>query len=388
MFVRYEDLLTDWVKTTMHVGHTLDLQSIVHTRSDLIREVHRFIDPTLRRVTSSLDDLALPPRLHELTGQTWEELNKLADPDGDVTEVHATLDELRDAYTDLYEEAEAISKSSVVAARIAGARAAADTEPPEATGLADRIPHDVRAKIPPSVRRGVRKALGRERATEPVAGGPVSVPIGGGHGLTNIEGHTDFDIVWPWNAGTRCERGATAVLRVKNEADSMRFVLPPLLRACDHVLLVDNNSTDGTGEAALAVAASHGLAAKFTREGVPLRRRPRRRRAPRGRPSAASTRWPTSTTGASPTSAPATRGSGTATWSSPPRARCRWPTCPGRWARPTPSSASRATGSTSSPTRAPSSTWAAQHRGVGLPDDARLRLLQGARVGDPDDARP
>ena len=76
--------------------------------------------------------------------------------------MHATLDELRDAYTDLYEEAEAISRSSVVAARIAGAQAAADAPAP-APGLAERIPHDVRAKIPPSVRRGVRKALGRER---------------------------------------------------------------------------------------------------------------------------------------------------------------------------------------------------------------------------------
>ena len=64
--------------------------------------------------------------------------------------------------------------------------------------------------------------------------------------------------------------GATAVLRVKNEADSMRFVLPPLLRACDHVLLVDNMSTDGTGEAALAVAAAHGLAAKFTLKEYPF----------------------------------------------------------------------------------------------------------------------
>ena len=78
--------------------------------------------------------------------------------------MHATLDELRDAYTDLYEEAEAISKSSVVAARIAGAQAAGADQPAPAGGLADRIPHDVRAKIPPSVRRGVRKALGRERS--------------------------------------------------------------------------------------------------------------------------------------------------------------------------------------------------------------------------------
>ena len=90
----------------------------------------------------------------------------------------------------------------------------------------------------------------------------MSVPLGAGHGLRNLEGHTDFDIVWPWNVAT-LRRGATAVLRVKNEADSMRFVLPPLLRACDQVLLVDNNSTDGTGEAALAVASEHGLAAKF-----------------------------------------------------------------------------------------------------------------------------
>jgi glycosyltransferase involved in cell wall biosynthesis len=101
----------------------------------------------------------------------------------------------------------------------------------------------------------------------------VSVPVGGGHGLTNIEGHTEFDIVWPWNKTadhTPLRRGATAVLRVKNEADSMRFVLPPLLRACDHVLLVDNSSTDGTGDAALAVADSHGLASKFTLEHYPF----------------------------------------------------------------------------------------------------------------------
>ena len=101
----------------------------------------------------------------------------------------------------------------------------------------------------------------------------MSVPIGAGHGLTNVEGHTDFDIVWPWNQtdhGAPLRRGATAVLRVKNEAESMRFVLPPLLRACDHVLLVDNNSTDGTGETALAVAASHDMAAKFTLKHYPF----------------------------------------------------------------------------------------------------------------------
>ncbi len=165
VFVRYGDLLTDWVRTTTAMGHALDLQTMIHTRSDQIREVHRFIDPTLRRVSSSLDDLALPRRLHDLTAETWEELNKLADEGGDTPAAHATFDQLREAYVDLYEEAEAISRSSAEHARLqarrrALAEAAAE---PEARSIADRVPHDVRAAIPPSVRRGVRKALGRSR---------------------------------------------------------------------------------------------------------------------------------------------------------------------------------------------------------------------------------
>ena len=163
VFVRYEDLLTDWVRTTTAMGHALDLQTIIHTRSDQIREVHRFIDPHLRRVSSSLDDLALPKRLHDLTGQTWEELNKLADEGGDTTDAHATFDQLREAYVEIYEEAEAISRSSQEHARLQARRRARAEAAAEPRSLTDRVPHDVRAAIPPSVRRGVRKALGRQR---------------------------------------------------------------------------------------------------------------------------------------------------------------------------------------------------------------------------------
>ena len=164
VFVRYEDLLTDWVRTTTALGHALDLQTIIHTRSDQIREVHRFIDPNLRRVTSTLDDLALPRRLHDLTAETWEQLNKLADDGGDTTDAHGTFDQLREEYVDLYEEAAAISRSTAEHARLqARRRALAEGGRAEPRTLADRVPHDVRAAIPPSVRRGVRKALGRER---------------------------------------------------------------------------------------------------------------------------------------------------------------------------------------------------------------------------------
>ena len=116
VFVRYGDLLDDWVKVVMQLGEQLQLQNVLHAKSEQIRDGHRFVDPGLRRVTQSLDDLQLPPKLHELTEQTWDELNKLAEPGGDTPEAHATLDQLREAYVDLYAEAEAISRSSVVAA--------------------------------------------------------------------------------------------------------------------------------------------------------------------------------------------------------------------------------------------------------------------------------
>ncbi len=102
----------------------------------------------------------------------------------------------------------------------------------------------------------------------------MSVPVGAGRGITNLEGHADYDIVWPWaderGGPGALRRGATAVLRVKNEAPGLRFVLPPLLRACDHVLLVDNGSDDGTGEEALRVAAEHGLSDRFTLKEYPF----------------------------------------------------------------------------------------------------------------------
>jgi len=121
---------------------------------------------TRRRVPQQADAPrarnGLPKQLHELTAATWEELNKLADPGGDAPEVHEALDQLREAYVDLYEESAAISRSSVVAAEQRLKRQRNDAPPAPPTG-ADRIPHGVRAAIPPSVRRRLRRVAGRER---------------------------------------------------------------------------------------------------------------------------------------------------------------------------------------------------------------------------------
>ncbi|MCY7394947.1 MAG: sulfotransferase family protein [Nocardioides sp.] len=164
-FVRYGDLLDDWTRTTMAVAETLQLQHVLHADSEAIRDGHRFVDPGLRRMNHSLSDLALPPRLHELVEETWRELNKLADPGGDVASVHQCLDQLREGYVELYEESAAISASSVVAAQHALRSAAPPPGAPGGPGPrgVDRVPHGVRAMIPPSVRRGLRRAAGRAR---------------------------------------------------------------------------------------------------------------------------------------------------------------------------------------------------------------------------------
>jgi len=83
---------------------------------------------------------------------------------------------------------------------------------------------------------------------------------GAGTGIANREGHTDYDIVWPWTRPGGLRPGSTAVLRVKDEALSLPWVLPPLLRAMDHVLLVDNGSTDASADVARAVAEQAGHA--------------------------------------------------------------------------------------------------------------------------------
>ena len=79
-------------------------------------------------------------------------------------------------------------------------------------------------------------------------------------GISNLEGHTEYDVTWPWTRPGGLRPGATAVLRVKDEAASLPFVLPPLLRACDHVLVVDNQSGDGSPEVVAEAAARAGLA--------------------------------------------------------------------------------------------------------------------------------
>jgi len=152
-FARYDDLLDDWTVPVFRLGQELDLETIKGATANDIRKVHQFIDPDLKRVRTTWDDVAVPSRLREIAEETWRGLGKLAEPDGDTPDVHALLDEVREAYVAFYDEAEAVAQSSVIAARREGRQQALAERPPR--------PGGVRAMVPERAKRVARRALGR-----------------------------------------------------------------------------------------------------------------------------------------------------------------------------------------------------------------------------------
>ena len=91
---------------------------------------------------------------------------------------------------------------------------------------------------------------------------------------------SDFPVHWAWEDGPLTP-GLTCVFRVKNEARNLPWVLPPMLDAVQHVVLVDNGSDDGTRRGGPARSPSeHGAADRFTLASLPVHGGPRRHRAP------------------------------------------------------------------------------------------------------------
>jgi hypothetical protein len=78
----------------------------------------------------------------------------------------------------------------------------------------------------------------------------------------NREGRADYDIRWPWTAPQ--EPGITAVLRARDEARNLPWVLPPLLDAVPSAVVIDNRSADHTLDVARRVVTAHGAADRVT----------------------------------------------------------------------------------------------------------------------------
>src|SRR6266545_3760555 len=103
--------------------------------------------------------------------------------------------------------------------------------------------HQAARVSPVGQRRAAATARQLGRSTSPV--------------LANLEGYSEYKVRWAWADG-KLEPGFTAVVRVKNEARSLPWVLPPLFEAVRRVVLIDNGSTDGTSDVASEVAEEVG----------------------------------------------------------------------------------------------------------------------------------
>jgi hypothetical protein len=151
-FVRYDDLLEDWTQAVGRVGEQLDLEPVRSAPATALRGVHEFVDRALSRSRADWGELRIPVPLRAHADEVWELVGRLADGDGAAVE---RLDAVRAAYIGLYEEAEAIAQSSIVAGR----RAPSNRRP--VPPLITRIPKRYRRKVPLRVRQQIVRALAR-----------------------------------------------------------------------------------------------------------------------------------------------------------------------------------------------------------------------------------
>jgi hypothetical protein len=158
IFVRYEDLLADWLAGIGRIGEVLDLPQLSRLDHDRLAQVGEFVDPSLRRSRVGWEELTVPVSVRDLAEDVWGQLQRLAEPDGDVAGLHGDLDARRAAYVALYDEAEAIAQSSVTAVK---PRKASSRKPRPATlrvRLARRVPERYRKRLRRAVRAVRRSA--------------------------------------------------------------------------------------------------------------------------------------------------------------------------------------------------------------------------------------
>ena len=127
-FVRYADLLTDWRTVAADLATDLDLTYATGLDRSPGHPVDEFIEPDLRRIRVTWDDLDVPDALREIAQSTWDHLDILAGRHGASAEVSEGLDALASRYARLLEASHALAYDEVYAAaaeaRAEGAKAA------------------------------------------------------------------------------------------------------------------------------------------------------------------------------------------------------------------------------------------------------------------------
>lgn len=164
VFVRYEEVLDDWTRTVGRVGEALDLAVIRTVSAGSIVRVHDFVDKTLARSRANWGDFEIPDLLRAQADQVWELMCRLADEEEAPQDVIDSLEVARAAYVELYEDAEAIAQSSVVAAGHGRAARKGSLRMRLLRLLASAFPRRYRHKVPVRWRRKIFRVLERSGA--------------------------------------------------------------------------------------------------------------------------------------------------------------------------------------------------------------------------------
>ena len=160
-FVQYHDLLDDPIVAVRSAGAALDLSAAQNLGGEVRQQIQHFVDPALRRVRLTWDDVRVPAPLRELAEVTWSSLVKLSEPQGDTPEARHGLDQLRQAYVELYEDAEAIAQSS---ARAAARRAKMRARQQPVKLVTAALPRGLSDAMPYGLRKAIGRALSKPRS--------------------------------------------------------------------------------------------------------------------------------------------------------------------------------------------------------------------------------
>jgi hypothetical protein len=161
-FVSYDQILNDWTTIVPPLGTGLDQPAIRELSARQMAAISELVDPGLRTQLPTWDGLGVTASVRDLAEESFAALLDLADKPTDASTL-ARLDECRRAYTQLYDESEAIAYSSVWART--GARATSQRKALTPTGAGDeqvsRIPHRIRALVPGKLRRAAKRMLAK-----------------------------------------------------------------------------------------------------------------------------------------------------------------------------------------------------------------------------------
>jgi hypothetical protein len=146
VFVRYDDLLADWVPEIRRLGEALDVPALASVEQ--VPAVDAFVDPTLHRNRTTWADLDVPAPVRDLAERVWEQIQAEDGPG---------LDASQEAYRRLYGEAEAVAQCSIMAARTVKPKPKAKRAPKPPPTLRVRIAR----RIPAPYRRRLRRLVGR-----------------------------------------------------------------------------------------------------------------------------------------------------------------------------------------------------------------------------------